>query len=142
MTDDARPTAPPMTRPAHGNLVDLVAAACLAVLAALLAFTMPAGSALRAFLALPILLVVPGYLLIEAAVSSVKPGQRGLHALVAIGVSPPFVGLLALLTAVFGAFHTGPIILTVTAACLGLAFVAAWRRLRTPAAAPLSTASA
>lgn len=106
-------------------------------MAAILALTTPAGSGLRAIVALPILLVVPGYLLIEATVGSIKPGQRGLHALVALGVSPPLVALLALSTAALpGGFHAGPIVAAVTIACLGLAVLAARRRARlAPAAA-------
>jgi uncharacterized membrane protein len=149
MTTDATSSAASAARvrkPAPSQLLgqaDLAVAAGLAVLAALVAFMVPAGSMVRAIVTLAILLVVPGYLLIEAAVTSVKHGQRGLHALVAIGVSPPFVALLALSTAAMpGGFHATPIILTVTVACLALAFVAAWRRLRSPVAAgaPVPTA--
>jgi uncharacterized membrane protein len=151
MTGDATfpsdPAANTVVKPGRGlhlkGQTDIAVAAGLAVVAAIVAFSLPAGNLLRAALALPILLLVPGYLLIEASVSSVKAGQRGLHALVAIGVSPPLVGLLALATAIVpGGFHTSSIILTVTVACLALGFVAAWRRVRAPAmqqVAPLAS---
>src|SRR5687768_16779241 len=96
----AAPQAPPAPKPSPrlGRALDLVAAAALALLGALLAGALPEGSLLRAALTLPILLVVPGYLLVEASVPSTRPGQRALHALAGLGVSPPVVALLALTT--------------------------------------------
>jgi uncharacterized membrane protein len=132
--------SPPKSRLAR--VPDLAAAAALALLGALVAASLPAGSTLRAAVTLPILLVVPGYLLIEATVTSKAHGQRGLHALFGIGVSPPLVALLALATAIVpGGFHAPAIIALVTLACLALAAVAALRRLRAPAvvaAAPIA----
>ncbi|MEA3204198.1 MAG: hypothetical protein QOI63_1878 [Thermoplasmata archaeon] len=116
-----------------GRVLDLALAAGLAALAALLAVALPAGDGLRALLTLPVLLVVPGYLLVEAAVISSKPSQRGLHALVGLGVSPPLVALLALSTAIVpGGFRAPAIVGIVLLACLGLAIVAGLRRLRAP----------
>lgn len=139
MTDAPPATAHPQRKPATraGRVLDLAAAATLATLAALLVSSLPDGSLLRAAVTLPILLLVPGYLLIEATVTSVKPGQRAMHALVGLGVSPPLVGLLALATVLLpGGFSGAAIVGTVTFACLGLAALAMWRRLRTPAAVP------
>ncbi|HEX2065559.1 MAG TPA: DUF1616 domain-containing protein [Candidatus Thermoplasmatota archaeon] len=139
MTD--APAAQPTPR-RLGRALDLAVAAGLAVVAALLATGLPAGSTLRAAAALPILLLVPGYLLIEATVTSTARGQRALHALVGLGVSPPLVALLALATALLpGGFRSGTIIGLVTLACLALAAVAAWRRLRAPAGPPPAPAS-
>jgi len=119
------------------GLADILAAAVLALLAALVAFALPVGSQMRALITLPVLLVAPGYLLLQAAVGSHRPGQRLLHALIACGVSPPLVALLALLTAALpGGFRSGTIIVTVTLACLGLGAVAILRRRRVATALP------
>ncbi|HUR63720.1 MAG TPA: DUF1616 domain-containing protein [Candidatus Thermoplasmatota archaeon] len=140
------PPAPGLPSPPKSRLArvpDLAAAALLALLGALVATSLPAGSTLRAAATLPILLVVPGYLLIEATVTSKGKGQRGLHALLGIGVSPPLVALLALATAIVpGGFHAPAIIALVTLACLALAAVAALRRLRAPAVAPAAPIAA
>jgi uncharacterized membrane protein len=135
--------APPQRKPARvGRVLDLAAASGLAVLAALLSGSLPGGSLLRAAVTLPILLVVPGYLLVEASVGSSRPGQRGLHALIGLGVSPPLVGLLALLTVLLpSGFSASAIVATVTVACLALAGVAMWRRLRVPKPQPPSAAA-
>jgi uncharacterized membrane protein len=144
MTDAAPATATqsPDTR-RLSRVSDLAAAAILAVLAALLAAALPAGSTLRALATLPVLLVVPGYLLVEAAVPSVTRSQRALHALVGLGVSPPLVALLALATAIVpGGFHAPAIVAAVTLACLALAAVAWRRRLRMAASPPAASAPA
>lgn len=154
------PSAPPPTPPSAprvppaprrqgrkgvGHVLDLVLAAALAAAAALLAGALPDGDGRRAMATLAILLVVPGYLLVEAAVPSTARGQRALHALVGVGVSLPLVGLLALATAIVpGGFRASMVIASVTLACLALAVVAALRRLRSSApaapAAPIDAA--
>ncbi len=113
---------------------DLLIAAPLAVLAALVASLLPAGDPIRIVLTLTILLTVPGYLLLQAIFVPAGPiRSRAIQALFGIGVSPVVVGLLALSTALFvGGFGATAIIVTVTMACLALALVAFIRRSLSP----------
>lgn len=115
---------------------DLLVAAPLAVVAALLASVLPAGNPVRIVLTLTILLTVPGYLLLQAIFVPARPMRsRAIQALFGVGVSPAVVGLLALSTALFvGGFGATAIIVTVTLACLALALVAFIRRSLTPEA--------
>lgn len=110
--------------------LDLVACAALAVLAGVAFLSLPGGSVLRMALAFSVLFFVPGYLLVEAAAGPARrSGSRAVRALLAIGVSPPLVGLLALATAILpGGFRAGPIVALLCVACLSLAAAAAWRR--------------
>lgn len=121
-------------RPRRADLVDLGIPCAVAVLAAV-AMWMPAGSASRVALALAMLFFVPGHLLIAAFTRPpTMAGQRPMRALVALGVSPPLVGLLALSTSLLpGGFRPVAIVTVVTLACLVLAGVAAFRRRGTPA---------
>lgn len=121
-------SALPMARP--GNLIDLVACCGLVIVAVLAFAMMPAGSVLRLALALPFLLFVPGYLLIEAVAGPARPrSSRAVRCALALGVSPPLVGLLALATALVpGGFTAAPIVAILTVSCLGLAGAALWRR--------------
>lgn len=114
---------------------DLLIAAPLAVLAALLASLLPAGNPVRIVLTLTILLTVPGYLLLQAIFVPARPiRSRAIQALLGIGVSPVIVGLLALSTALLvGGFGATAIIVTVTLTCLALALVAFVRRSLSPA---------
>lgn len=111
---------------------DVVLAAAAATAAAFAAALLPPGSALRVLLAWPLLLVVPGFLLLQALVVPVAVGRRRFsHALVAVGISPALVGLLALATALVpGGFRPLSIVSVVTGACLLLAAVALVRRAR------------
>jgi uncharacterized membrane protein len=80
--------------------------------------------------AAPVLLVAPGYLLLQALIVP-RPagGRRALQGLLAIGLSPGIVGLLALSTSlVRGGFKPTPILVVVTGACLALAAIAFRRR--------------
>ena len=81
-------------------------------------------------LALTMLFFVPGHLLIAAVTRApTMKGQRPMRALVALGVSPPLVGLLALATTLLpGGFRPMTIVIVVTVACLAFAVVAAFRR--------------
>jgi len=112
------------------NSTDLVLATVGALLAALAVAFLPAGAGIRLLSVLPLLLLIPGYLLIEALV--VRPRTRRaqwVHVGVALGVSPALIGLLALATAVIpGGFRASAIVIAVTAACLLLAGVAFYRR--------------
>jgi uncharacterized membrane protein len=121
------PGKPWWTRPGR---LDLVACAALAALAGVAFLALPGGSVLRMALALSVLFFVPGYLLIEAAVGPARrSGARAVRALLAIGASPPLVGLLALATALLpGGFRAGPIVALLCVTCLSLAAAAAWRR--------------
>ncbi len=114
---------------ARRDLLDL-ALPCVAAGLAALALLLPDGSGLRMALALPLLLFVPGHLLIAAVAPWPATARRRLvRACVAVGVSPPIVGLLALSTTLLpGGFRASSIVAVVTAACLALAGAAAWRR--------------
>lgn len=109
---------------------DVALGAVLALVAAFAVAFLPGGTPLRVGLVAPVLLVVPGYLLIQAFVVAADPRRsRATHAILAIGVSPGLVGLLALSTAVVqGGFRPVPIVAVVTVACLALAAVAVRRR--------------
>lgn len=117
--------------PATGaNRGDLLAGAALALGAALAYASLPDGSILRVALVAPVLLVVPGYLLLQAVVVPRTTGRaRLVHALAALGISPAVVGLLALSTALVpGGFRPASMVTAVTGACLVLAVVASRRR--------------
>lgn len=109
---------------------DVVAATGLVLVAALAAVVLADGSTLRPVVALPILMVAPGYLLLQALlVPARSPTERGRHLLVSLGLSPAVLGLLALATAVVpGGFRPLPIAATVTLGCLAFAGVALRRR--------------
>jgi uncharacterized membrane protein len=112
---------------------------CVLVASAVAAFVgLPEGSALRLAIALPVLFFAPGYLLIEAVAGPVKSaGARGVRALLAIGVSPALVGLLALGAAALPAgFKAGPIVVLLAVACATLAVAGFWRR-RAPTPQPV-----
>lgn len=129
------PAAPSRAR----SLPDVVLAALLA-LAAAAATALPPGSTLRIALAMPVLFLVPGYLLMQALVVPAAPWrQRGIHLLMGLGLSPVVTALAALATSfVSGAFRPGVLVAVVTLVSLLLAGVATFRRLRPQnAAAPL-----
>lgn len=98
--------------------------------AAWVAWVLPEGDMLRLVIAAPIVLVVPGYLVLQAVfVPARPPRQRLIHVLFAVGLSPVILGLLALTTALVpSGFRTGPIVAVVTVACLALAGLAGYRR--------------
>src|SRR5687767_9846630 len=95
----------------------LVAVACIAFAG------LADGDALRMAFALPALFFAPGYLLIEAVAGPATAStQRAVRALLAIGVSPALVGLVALAAAVLPAgFRPGPIVILLAVACGTLA---------------------
>lgn len=109
---------------------DIIGAASLAVLAALVAFVVPDGAAFRVYVTLAILLTVPGYLLIQTGVVPTRRHRtRAKHLLLGVGVSPVVVGLAALSTAaVDGGFKPAPIVVMVTVVCVSLALIAFIRR--------------
>jgi uncharacterized membrane protein len=98
--------------------------------AAIVASFVPARSPIRLLVTLPILLVAPGYLLLQTiAPGPASAGARSLQILLSLGLSPPLVGLLALATAVLpGGFRAGTIVMIVTTVCLMLLIAAAHRR--------------
>lgn len=109
---------------------DVIAGAGLALVAALVAAVLPDGSTLRLAVALPVLMVVPGYLLLQALLVPARSWTaRGRHALLSLGLSPAVLGLLALSTAIVpGGFRPVAIAATVTVGCLAFAGVALRRR--------------
>lgn len=109
---------------------DVLAGAGLALVALVGAIAIPSGSTVRLAIVLPILLVVPGYLLLQALLVPARPAaERGRHLLVSVGLSPAVLGLLALSTAIVpGGFTRGSILAIVTAGCLVFAGVALRRR--------------
>lgn len=140
-----RPVAraqPNLAKPALAGwqgMVDLVAAAALAVLAGLVAAVGPEGSLVRIALAGLVVFALPGYLLVEAVAPRGKPGAppRAMRALAALALSPALVGLLALSTALVpGGFKPASIVAVVTLACVGLAALAAQRRVAAASRAP------
>jgi uncharacterized membrane protein len=110
--------------------LDILAAAALALVGAL-ATNLPGGSTLRIVLVAPVLLLVPGYLLLQALVVPAAPwSRRGLHAAASIGISPAMCAVAGLLLSFFdGAFKAGPIIAVVTVLCFVLAGVGVFRRM-------------
>lgn len=123
------PEADPVPLQPSGTL-DVIAAAGLAVLAAFAMAFLAQGSVLRVALVLPVLFFAPGYLLLQALpIPIFAKWSRAVHGLLAIGISPAVVGLLALSTALIpGAFRPVPIVAVITLACLALAGVALYRR--------------
>lgn len=111
---------------------DVLISSGLVVIAAAIALTLPSGSTLRAVLTLPVLLVAPGYLLLQSILVPARPpSRRLLHAVLGLGISPPLVGLLALSTTVVpGIFTPNTIIAAVTLGCLALGTLAVFRRER------------
>lgn len=107
-------------------------AACLvAVLLSSWAYVaIDGGNPLRLALVAPMLLFVPGYLLIEAFRSSGEPlGRRVTVAAVAPGLSIAFVAILALATAALpGGFLPNAIVAMVSLVSLGLLASACYRR--------------
>lgn len=118
-------------RPIGADLLDLGLPCALAA-AASLATWLPSDpwGPLRMGLALAVLFFVPGHLLLAAATRvPTRAGQRPARALVALGVSPALVGVLALATSLTPwGFRPASIVAVVTAACFVLAGVAAYRR--------------
>lgn len=109
---------------------DVLAGAGLAVLALLAAIALPDGSTLRLAIVLPILLLAPGYLLLQALLVPTRSlADRGRHLLVSVGLSPAVLGLLALTTAIVpGGFKPASILAVVTAGSLLFAGIALRRR--------------
>jgi uncharacterized membrane protein len=108
--------------------LDLYAAIAAALAASVAFLAIPEGTPLRAIITLPILLLAPGYVTLEAVwPRSSRPNW--VHVLLAIGVSPVIIGLLTLsLALVPGAFRPIPIALANLFGVVALAFVAMRRR--------------
>jgi hypothetical protein len=109
---------------------DLLVGAAFLLGSLLAVYALPAGTPLRLFLVLPILFLVPGYLLMQLLVVPAAPAPaRATHAIMSLGISPALVGLLALSTAFLpGGFRTGSIVGLVTLVGLGFAAGAGFRR--------------
>lgn len=100
------------------------------MLAAAVAVAAGTTGALRMAVTLPVLLLAPGYLLLQAVVVPPAKGAGLLRQLLAcLGISPAVVGLLALSTAIVaGAFKPLVIVAAVTVGCLAFATIAIQRR--------------
>jgi hypothetical protein len=123
-----RPPRPKRTA-ASWPVLDIVGASLLAVLAAAASAYLEPGP-LRLALTLPMLLFVPGYLLLQAFVVPAATGAaRGWQALASFGISPALVGTFALLTAVVeGGFRLGAIVALSLFGCLALGAAGLVRR--------------
>lgn len=125
------------------EVLDLLAAAGLVLAAAVAASAGAPGGPLRMVLAALVVFVLPGYLLLEAALPSRQPGDmpRAMRFAAAVGLSPALVGLAALATALVpGGFKPVTILGAVTLLSIALAAVAVARRHR-PAADRAGAAS-
>lgn len=137
---------PEASRDARGVL-DLLAAAVVALVAAVLAAGGPASEGpLRLLLASAVVFFVPGYLLLEAVLPPAGPGgtPAAFRLAAAIGLSPAIVALAALVTALIPGMFTPPMIVaSVSAACIGFAALAVVRRgaRAAPGAAEVSRAA-
>lgn len=111
---------------------DILVMSLLMVFAALAAFALPEGSVLRWAFTLPVILVAPGYLLLQAIFVPAQPtSSRLVHGLLSLGISPALLGLLALSTALIpGGFKPGIIVAVVAVGSLVLAGVGLFRRAR------------
>lgn len=109
---------------------DLMLACAFVVVGVVAVGLVPDGSVLRFILVAPVLFVVPGYLLIQACVvKESKRRSRLTHVLLAVGVTPPVLGLIALATALVpGGFRLAFIAAAVAVACFGMAALADYRR--------------
>jgi uncharacterized membrane protein len=107
-----------------------VAGASVLVLVAAAAVSMDLTGPLRFLATLPMILFVPGYLLLQAvAVPPARGKELGWQALASLGLSPALLGLFALATAIVeGGFRLGIIVGLSTVASLGFAAVALVRR--------------
>lgn len=114
------------------HYVDLAACLVAVALSAWAYTALPGRDPLRILLVAPMLLFVPGYLLIEAFRSSREPlGRRGTIAAVAPGLSIAFVALLSLATAFFpSGFMPNAIVAMTTLVCIALVANASYRRAR------------
>lgn len=112
------------------QLGDLLLATGLVLAAAVLVAVLPMGSLVRGLLVLPIVLVAPGYLLLQLAVEpDSRRHPRGRQLLFSLGLSPAVVGLAALFTVLTPVgFQPWAIVATVTTTCVLLAAGAAYRR--------------
>ncbi len=118
-----------MTDARQAPAADLALAAAAALLAGLGSVALPAGSALRLAVAAPALLLVPGYVALEAFVP--RPGGRLRNLVLGVCVGPALIGLLALATAMVpGGFRAGSLVAMLTSGCVALAAVALARRWR------------
>ncbi|MHB1262098.1 MAG: DUF1616 domain-containing protein [Thermoplasmatota archaeon] len=123
--------------------LDIAIAGSLGIAATAAAVSLP-PSTLRTVLALPMILFVPGYLLLQAFVVPAAAGRtRTWQAFASIGISPAILGLMALSTSIVqGGFRLGAILMVTTLGCLAFATTALLRRralahaASTPADAP------
>lgn len=107
-----------------------VGGASILVLVAAAAVAMELTGPLRFLATLPMILFVPGYLLLQAvAVPAARGKELAWQAVASLGLSPALLGLFALATAIVeGGFRLGIIVGLSTILSLGLATVALVRR--------------
>jgi uncharacterized membrane protein len=123
-------TRPPRPKREHAwPKLDVAVTASLGVIATAAATSLPAGT-LRTALTLPMILFVPGYLLLQAfVVPAVTGAARGWQALASLGISPAVLGLFALATSIVqGGFRLDAIVVLSTIGCLAFAAAALVRR--------------
>lgn len=108
---------------------DVAVALALGAVSVGAAVSMEAGLA-RTLLALPMLLFVPGYLLLQAFVVPAATGPgRGWQVLASLGISPAVVGLLSLMTSIVdGGFRLGAILALTAFGTLAFGVAALVRR--------------
>lgn len=114
-----------------GKSVDLYVAAAMTIAASSVAALMPTDNPLRALTVVCFLLLVPGYLFLQALIVQKHPHIfEPAHALFAVGISPAVVGLLALSTTLAPVgFRLSTVFAVVVTACVLLAVIAFARRL-------------
>jgi uncharacterized membrane protein len=123
-------------------VLDLLAAALAVLLGVLAVAALPPGSPVRFLLALPTLLVAPGYLLLQVLFVERPARGRRWHALAALGISPALVGLASLAPALVpGGFQPAALVASLSGLCFLLAGLAWMRRRRSSAGARVVTAA-
>lgn len=118
--------------------MDLLAAAGLALAAPIAVALHPEGSIFRALVTLPAILVVPGYLLVQAIqVPASAALVRARHVVLALGVSFPLLALATLVTTLTPwGMQAVPIVAAVTIMNLALIGGVLYRRARHTEQAP------
>lgn len=115
--------------PAMRDVDDLLAAIVLVILAFWATVALPPGSWARVAVVAPLVLALPGYLLIQAVLgpTSLRTSRLG-HTAAALGVTPAVIGLLALSTTVLPGGFRIPSITKALAIGSVVFLVVAWVR--------------
>ena len=117
------------TRLAFEQSWDVVAAGVVALAAAASFLWMADGSVGRLIFTLPLLLFVPGYLLLSALrIGTDRWKGRSFELFFSTGISPAIVGFIAMAAGFLGALRADAVVGSVTAVCILLALLAMTRR--------------